>query len=185
MWIESPDQKDGIIEVRYLLSWGVGDSVGDLAWFIASQSTLIIFIDDLFHIIPQIFGHSNVTSILHLRLSPTPIRMITSRAATPKPLGALCHRIRNPSVCGSAHKAKRQQVRGLATVQDGPAQPPKRTHFGGLKDQDRIFQNLYGHHGADLKSAMKYGDWYKTKEMILKGHDWVRRRGHTDVNWGC
>lgn len=57
----------------------------------------------------------------------------------------------------------------MATVQDAP----KRT-YGGLKDQDRIFQNLYGHHGADLKSAMKYGDWHKTKEIILKGHDWVR-----------
>jgi NADH dehydrogenase (ubiquinone) flavoprotein 1 len=45
--------------------------------------------------------------------------------------------------------------------------------YGGLKDQDRIFQNLYGHHGADLKSAMKYGDWHKTKEILLKGHDWV------------
>ena len=67
----------------------------------------------------------------------------------------------------------RQQIRRLATVQDGTPPPPKRTHFGGLKDQDRIFQNLYGHHGADLKSAMKYGDWYKTKEIILKGHDWV------------
>lgn len=21
---------------------------------------------------------------------------------------------------------------------------------------------------------MKYGDWYKTKEILLKGHDWVR-----------
>lgn len=57
----------------------------------------------------------------------------------------------------------------MATVQDGT---PKRT-YGGLKDQDRIFTNLYGHHGADLKSAMKYGDWYKTKEIILKGHDWI------------
>jgi NADH dehydrogenase (ubiquinone) flavoprotein 1 len=64
-----------------------------------------------------------------------------------------------------------QQSRGLATVQDAP--PPKRTKFGGLKDQDRIFQNLYGHHGADLKSAKKYGDWYKTKEILDKGHDWV------------
>jgi hypothetical protein len=43
-----------------------------------------------------------------------------------------------------------------------------------LKDQDRIFQNLYGHHGADLASAKKYGDWHKTKEIVLKGHDWVR-----------
>jgi NADH dehydrogenase (ubiquinone) flavoprotein 1 len=64
----------------------------------------------------------------------------------------------------------RTQRRNLATVQDAA---PKRT-YGGLRDQDRIFQNLYGHHGADLKSAMKYGDWYKTKEIILKGHDWVR-----------
>ena len=62
------------------------------------------------------------------------------------------------------------QTRSMATVQDG--KPPPR-HYGGLKDQDRIFQNLYGHHGTDLKSAMKYGDWYKTKEMILKGHDWL------------
>lgn len=59
-------------------------------------------------------------------------------------------------------------ARGLATVNDAP----KKT-YGGLQDQDRIFQNLYGHHGADLKSAMKYGDWYKTKEILLKGHDWI------------
>lgn len=50
--------------------------------------------------------------------------------------------------------------------------PPVRT-YGGLKDQDRIFTNLYGHHGADLKSAKKYGDWHQTKEILDKGHDWV------------
>jgi NADH dehydrogenase (ubiquinone) flavoprotein 1 len=71
-----------------------------------------------------------------------------------------------------------QQSRGLATVQDAPT--PKRT-YGGLKDQDRIFQNLYGHHGADLKSAKKYGDWYKTKEILLKGHDWVS--GTSSAGW--
>ena len=65
------------------------------------------------------------------------------------------------------------QRRGLATVQDVTPTPPKRTQFGGLKDQDRIFQNLYGHHGADLKSAKKYGDWHKTKEILNKGHDWI------------
>lgn len=64
----------------------------------------------------------------------------------------------------------RPHTRSFATVQDGT--PPARS-YGGLKDQDRIFQNLYGHHGTDLKSAKKYGDWYKTKEMILKGHDWL------------
>lgn len=39
--------------------------------------------------------------------------------------------------------------RGLATVQD----PPKRSH-GGLKDQDRIFQNAYMRHDHLLKGAM-------------------------------
>jgi len=45
-----------------------------------------------------------------------------------------------------------QQRRGLATVQD--AAPPKRTTFGGLRDQDRIFSNAYrlGDHG--IKGAM-------------------------------
>jgi hypothetical protein len=27
-------------------------------------------------------------------------------------------------------------------------------------------------------SAMKYGDWHKTKEIINKGHDWVRIATH-------
>ena len=65
---------------------------------------------------------------------------------------------------------QQQQTRRFATVQDAA---PKQKHYGDLKDQDRIFQNLYGHHGTDLKSAMKIGDWYKTKEIIQKGDDWV------------
>lgn len=62
-----------------------------------------------------------------------------------------------------------QQKRSMATVQDAPPVHRQR----GLKDQDRIFTNLYGSHGADLKTAQKYGDWYKTKEIIDKGHDWI------------
>ena len=46
-------------------------------------------------------------------------------------------------------------------------------HYGGLKDQDRIFENLYGRYPPDLKSAKKMGDWHKTKEIVLKGHDWI------------
>lgn len=45
--------------------------------------------------------------------------------------------------------------------------------YGNLKDQDRIFQNIYGHHGDTLKDAMKIGDWYRTKDLILKGPDWA------------
>lgn len=66
-------------------------------------------------------------------------------------------------------RAQGAAARSFATVSEAP---PVR-HHGGLQDQDRIFTNLYGHHGADLKSAMKYGDWYRTKDIVLKGHDWV------------
>jgi NADH dehydrogenase (ubiquinone) flavoprotein 1 len=50
--------------------------------------------------------------------------------------------------------------------------PPTRKH-GGLKDEDRIFQNLYNDFDWHLKSAMTRGDWYMTKDFIAKGHDWV------------
>ena len=56
------------------------------------------------------------------------------------------------------------------TVQEGQ---PKARQYGGLKDQDRIFQNLYGRQGADLKSAKKIGDWHRTKDIIQKGDDWL------------
>ena len=71
----------------------------------------------------------------------------------------------------SSRSLRSQAVRSFATVQEGGASPVQ--HHGGLKDQDRIFTNLYGHHGSDIKSAMKFGDWYRTKDIILKGDNWV------------
>jgi len=50
---------------------------------------------------------------------------------------------------------------------------PQKTKFGPLKDEDRIFRNLYGRHDWRLKGAMARGDWYKTKEIVLKGDDWI------------
>ena len=100
--------------------------------------------------------------------------MLSRHAPTPKAVSSLSARMLPSTACATSRlpsSVSAQQSRGLASVQDAP--PPKKTHYGGLKDQDRIFQNLYGHHGADLKSAKKYGDWYKTKEILLKGHDWV------------
>ena len=38
-----------------------------------------------------------------------------------------------------------------------------------LRDEDRIFTNLYGQHDAGLKGARKRGDWSGTKDLILKG----------------
>lgn len=54
-----------------------------------------------------------------------------------------------------------------------PPPPPEKTHFGGLKDEDRIFTNLYGLHDPYLKGAMKRGDWYRTKDLVIKGSDWI------------
>ncbi|XP_076332286.1 NADH dehydrogenase (ubiquinone) 51 kDa subunit [Tachypleus tridentatus] len=51
--------------------------------------------------------------------------------------------------------------------------PPQKTKFGPLKDEDRIFTNLYGRHDWRLKGALARGDWYKTKEILLKGHEWI------------
>uniref|UniRef100_A0A3B3SB83 NADH dehydrogenase [ubiquinone] flavoprotein 1, mitochondrial n=2 Tax=Paramormyrops kingsleyae TaxID=1676925 RepID=A0A3B3SB83_9TELE len=57
-----------------------------------------------------------------------------------------------------------------STTQQGE---PKKTKFGPLSDQDRIFTNLYGRHDWRLKGALKRGDWYKTKEILLKGANWI------------
>jgi len=40
-----------------------------------------------------------------------------------------------------------------------------------LKDQDRVFTNLYGFQGWGLKAAKKRGDWDNTKSILEKGPD--------------
>ncbi|MCH1568742.1 MAG: NADH-quinone oxidoreductase subunit NuoF [Alphaproteobacteria bacterium] len=42
-----------------------------------------------------------------------------------------------------------------------------------LRDEDRIFKNIYGLEGADLGSAKARGDWDDTAALINKGRDWV------------
>ncbi|NXL62034.1 NDUV1 dehydrogenase, partial [Chordeiles acutipennis] len=54
-----------------------------------------------------------------------------------------------------------------------PQTAPKKTQFGSLRDEDRIFTNLYGRHDWRLQGALRRGDWYKTKEILLKGVDWI------------
>ena len=153
---------------------------------------IVLYRDDDFDFRPSFFRvlhHCSTTQscLSTERVTTASYTMITSQAINPKPIVNLSRSI-HPSISNATRcsastlNSHSQQRRGLATVQGEP--PPKRTHFGGLKDEDRIFQNLYGHHGADLKSAMKYGDWYKTKEIILKGHDWVRN-AQSEYNEGC
>jgi NADH dehydrogenase (ubiquinone) flavoprotein 1 len=62
----------------------------------------------------------------------------------------------------------RASTRGLATVADVPVR-----RYGGLKDQDRIFTNLFCKHDHGLKGAQARGDWHKTKEILLKGDSWI------------
>ncbi len=42
-----------------------------------------------------------------------------------------------------------------------------------LKDQDRIFTNLYGMHDRTLNGAMARGHWDGTAGIIQKGRDWI------------
>ena len=42
-----------------------------------------------------------------------------------------------------------------------------------LKDQDRIFTNLYGMHDRSLKGAQARGHWDGTAGIIEKGRDWI------------
>ncbi|WP_116084022.1 NADH-quinone oxidoreductase subunit NuoF [Tropicimonas sp. IMCC34011] len=42
-----------------------------------------------------------------------------------------------------------------------------------LKDEDRIFTNLYGMHERTLKGARARGHWDNTADLIGKGRDWI------------
>lgn len=43
--------------------------------------------------------------------------------------------------------------------------------YGGLKDSDRIFTNLYRDGDPYIKGAMKRGDWHQTKQILELGPD--------------
>lgn len=45
--------------------------------------------------------------------------------------------------------------------------------YGGLKDQDRIFTNIYGQNDPFIKGAQKRGDWHRTKDLVGLGRDWI------------
>lgn len=62
-----------------------------------------------------------------------------------------------------------QQLSALQVRHQGTE---SRVH-GNLSDDDRIFTNLYGRHDWRLKGALSRGDWYKTKEILVNGADWI------------
>ena len=64
------------------------------------------------------------------------------------------------------------QVNQVGQVRLQSTDAPTKT-YGPLADQDRIFTNIYGRHDWRLKGAMARGQWYKTKEIVEKGSDWI------------
>jgi NADH dehydrogenase (ubiquinone) flavoprotein 1 len=62
-----------------------------------------------------------------------------------------------------------------ATAPPAPPAPPpgEKTAFGGLKDEDRIFTNVYGLHDPFLAGARRRGDWHRTQDLVAKGTDWI------------
>ena len=42
-----------------------------------------------------------------------------------------------------------------------------------LKEENKIFKNLYNEQGWELENALKRDDWLDTKKIIDKGRDWI------------
>jgi len=42
-----------------------------------------------------------------------------------------------------------------------------------LRDEDRIYTNLYGFESWNLKAAQARGDWDGTKDILAKGREWI------------
>jgi NADH dehydrogenase (ubiquinone) flavoprotein 1 len=51
--------------------------------------------------------------------------------------------------------------------------PSRHRSYGNLKDQDRIFTNLYKDESPWIDGALKRGDWHNTKNIIEMGQDWI------------
>lgn len=77
------------------------------------------------------------------------------------------------SVAAAFSTAAPAAATGAPSAAAAPPPVPEKTSFGSLKDQDRIFTNIYGRHDPFLKGAMARGDWHRTKDMVVKGSDWV------------
>ena len=45
-----------------------------------------------------------------------------------------------------------------------------------LKEQDKIFTNLYGYESASLEQARKRGDWNNTKQFLDNGAEWLMQQ---------
>jgi len=70
--------------------------------------------------------------------------------------------------------AQTAQFNAAATASPTPPTPPPPPRvYGGLKDQDRIFTNLYEGGDIYINGALKRGDWHRTKDLLGFGRDWI------------
>lgn len=82
------------------------------------------------------------------------------------------------AVASVAKQAVRAQTRGFrasAAVAntagvDGAAMTRV---YGGLKDEDRIFTNVYGEDTWRVDGAQRRGDWFRTKDLLCMGPEWI------------
>ena len=88
----------------------------------------------------------------------------------------------DPLMTTTTFRAKSISTTSSARNTDSPHLP--RTH-GGLTDQDRIFTNLYGKHDPFIKGAMKRGDWYNTKELVLMGAGLDHQRNQKPLGYAA
>jgi len=42
-----------------------------------------------------------------------------------------------------------------------------------LKEEDKIFKNLYNTLGWTLEESLKRDDWSNTKDILSKGREWI------------
>lgn len=56
--------------------------------------------------------------------------------------------------------------------------------YGGLKDYDRVFTNIYKDGGVNIESCMLRGDWHWTKDILYMGQDWIIDELKKSGLWG-
>lgn len=79
---------------------------------------------------------------------------------------------RSLRLSSSAGSASSREFSNSAAAASTTAADAPRAH-GGLKDEDRIFTNLYRQGDPFIKGALARGDWYRTKDLVTKGPDWI------------
>jgi len=91
------------------------------------------------------------------------------------PLGSPAKQVATGSnvLASSASQIVASPTSGLTPTTGAVTMVTQVRSYGGLPDEDRIFTNIYGRHDWRLKGAMARGQYYKTKEILLKGHEWI------------